>query len=48
MSSYNFHCCISGVAIPELLEACHIINWSDDATQRTNPKNGICLNSFFS
>ena len=47
MSSYNFHCCISGITIPELLEACHIINWADDATHRTNPKNGLCMNAFF-
>ncbi len=47
MSSYNFHCCISGVAIPELLEACHIIDWADCEEQRTNPKNGLCMNSFF-
>lgn len=47
MSSYNFHCCISGVAVPELLEACHIVDWADDVSNRTNPKNGLCLNSFF-
>ncbi len=47
MSAYNFHCCISGVNIPELLEACHIVDWSQDAQNRTNPKNGLCMNPFF-
>lgn len=47
MSAYNFCCCISGVQNFELLEACHIIDWSKDATNRTNPKNGLCMNPFF-
>lgn len=47
MSAYNFHCCISGTNIPELLEACHIIDWSLDEHNRTNPKNGLCMNPFF-
>ena len=47
MSSYNSRCCISGVGNPELLEACHISNWSDDEDNRTNPENGLCLNPLF-
>ena len=47
MSSYNFKCCISGINAPQLLEACHIVDWSEDTNNRTNPKNGLCLNSFF-
>lgn len=47
MSSYNFRCCISGIGNPELLEACHIIDWSQDVSNRINPKNGLCLNPFF-
>ena len=47
MSAYNFHCCISGVNIAELLEACHIVYWSQDERNRVNPKNGLCMNSFF-
>ena len=47
MSSYNHRCCISGITIPSLLEACHIVAWSDDKLNRTNPKNGLCMNSFF-
>lgn len=47
MCSYNNRCCISGVGNPELLEACHIVDWSDDKTNRSNPENGLCLNSLF-
>lgn len=45
--SYNFKCCITGVGIPELLEACHIVDWSEDKTNRSNPENGLCLNTLF-
>ena len=47
LSSYNYHCCISGIGSVELLEACHIVDWSQDELNRTNPKNGLCMNSFF-
>lgn len=47
ISSYNYRCCISGVGNKELLEACHIVDWVQDADNRTNPKNGLCMNSFF-
>ena len=47
MSSYNFRCCISGVQTPELVEACHIVDWSKNVQNRTNPRNGLCLNPFF-
>ena len=45
--SYNNQCCITGVNIPSLLEACHISPWKDDVRNRTNPKNGLCMNPFF-
>lgn len=47
MCSYNFRCCISGVSNSELLEACHIVDWSEDENNRSNPENGLCLNSLF-
>ncbi len=47
LASYNHRCCISGVSNSELLEACHIIEWSKDILNRTNPQNGLCLNPFF-
>ena len=47
LNAYNSRCCISGITSPELLEACHIISWSEDSTLRTHPSNGLCLNPFF-
>lgn len=47
LSAYHDHCCVSGVGNSELIEACHIVDWSDDTTNRTNPSNGLCLNAFF-
>ena len=45
LSSYNSKCCITGLSIPELLIASHIKPWSLDSENRTNPHNGLCLNS---
>lgn len=47
MSSYNYTCCISGVAEPKLLEACHILGWAKSEQNRMNPQNGLCMNSLF-
>lgn len=47
LSSYNNRCCISGIGNIELLEACHIVDWSENTANRTNPKNGLCMNPFF-
>lgn len=43
LSSYNFQCCISGLAVQKLLVASHIIPWKDDQNNRLNPRNGLCL-----
>ena len=45
LSSYNFKCCLTGMDVPELLIASHIIPWSQDKKNRLNPQNGICLNN---
>ena len=47
LSSYEQRCCITGVNNPSLLHACHIVDWSVDASIRTNPQNGLCLNVLF-
>lgn len=44
LSAYNNKCCITGLSIPTLLIAGHIIPWSKDKKNRLNPKNGLCLN----
>ena len=47
LNSYNNHCCITGLTRFDLLVASHIKPWkvSDEHTERTNPSNGLCLNS---
>lgn len=45
LASYNSRCCITGLNIPELLIASHIVPWSIDEKNRLNPENGLCLNS---
>jgi hypothetical protein len=45
LSSYEYKCCISGLAVPELLVASHIVPWKTDIGNRLNPRNGLCLSS---
>lgn len=45
LASYNNQCCITGIKIPELLVAGHIIPWSENTKERVNPANGLCLNA---
>ena len=47
LSAYNNTCCITGLARPELIEACHIIDCADDEKNRTNPCNGLAMNVLF-
>lgn len=43
LSAYNTMCCITGLSVPELLIASHIVPWSVDNKNRLNPRNGLCL-----
>ncbi|MDZ7876819.1 MAG: HNH endonuclease [Saprospiraceae bacterium] len=45
LASYNEKCCITGLNIPSLLVASHIIPWAVNKVERLNPRNGLCLNS---
>lgn len=47
LSSYENKCCITGINNAKLLNACHIVGWSEDEANRTNPQNGLCLNVLF-
>jgi len=43
---YDNKCCITGIAMPELLKASHIKPWSKcNETEKTNPQNGLLLNA---
>jgi putative restriction endonuclease len=43
--SYEQRCAVTGIALPELLVASHIIPWSVSVDQRADPKNGLCLSA---
>jgi predicted restriction endonuclease len=45
LASYNYRCCITGLDVPELLRASHIVPWAEDPAQRLNPRNGLCLSA---
>lgn len=47
LASYNMSCCITGLSNSKLLIASHIKPWSKSTNEeKTNPCNGLCLNSF--
>lgn len=45
LESYQARCCITGIDIPSLLVASHIVPWRDDVQNRLNPRNGLCLSN---
>ena len=45
LSAYEFRCCITGLPVPELLVASHIVPWRTDIANRLNPRNGLCLSA---
>jgi len=45
LASYNATCCMSGLRVPKLLVASHIVPWSMDTQNRLNPSNGLCLSA---
>lgn len=47
IANYAGRCAITGLDIPDLLVASHIIPWSKNETERLNPENGICLSSLY-
>lgn len=47
LTNYQSKCAITGIDIPDLLVASHIIPWADNEKERLNPSNGICLSSLY-
>ncbi|TDD94553.1 HNH endonuclease [Flavobacterium cellulosilyticum] len=47
LANYGVKCAITGIDIPELLLASHIVPWSTDENERLNPENGICLSALY-
>jgi putative restriction endonuclease len=47
LANYNRQCAITGLDIPALLFASHIIPWAANKQERLNPENGICLSALY-
>jgi putative restriction endonuclease len=47
IANYSGKCAITGIDIPGLLLASHIIPWSKSEKERLNPENGICLSALY-
>lgn len=44
---YANRCCITGIDIPEVNRASHIIPWSVSKPTRMDPRNGLCLSATY-
>lgn len=49
LANYGGRCALTGIDIPQLLLASHIIPWADKShkNDRPNPCNGICLSALY-
>ena len=49
LANYGSRCALTGINIPQLLLASHIIPWADKSHKRDrlNPENGICLSALY-
>lgn len=48
LQNYENRCAVSGINIPELLVASHIIPWAESSAQeKLSPDNGICLSALY-
>jgi len=45
LASYDFACAISGINVPQLLLASHIIPWAHEESRRVDPRNGLALSA---
>ena len=47
LANYANKCCVSGLNIPQLLRASHIVPWAENVKHRMNPENGLCLSATY-
>ncbi len=47
LSNYHSKCAVTGIDMPALLIASHIIPWAQNEQERLNPTNGICLSALY-
>jgi putative restriction endonuclease len=44
---YKNSCCISGLNIPQINRASHILSWAESKETRMDPRNGLCLSATY-
>ena len=47
LNLYEKRCALTGINIPTLLVASHIIPWAVNQQERLNPENGLCLSALY-
>ncbi len=47
LNNFDSKCAISGINIPQMLRASHIVPWAKDEKARVNPENGLCLSALY-
>lgn len=47
LHNYDNQCCVTGLNVPQVLRASHIVGWADDKANRMNPENGLCLSATY-
>ena len=47
LNIYRGECCVTGLNVPEILRASHIVGWKEDFENRMNPENGLCLSATY-
>lgn len=47
LSAYDYQCCVTGITDTRFLVASHIKPWAEDEHNRLNPRNGLCLSTFY-
>jgi putative restriction endonuclease len=44
---YQQTCCITGLDLPAVNRASHIVGWAEDKSTRLDPRNGLCLSATY-
>lgn len=47
LKNYSWQCCISGLNVPAVLRASHIIGWAERKATQLDPRNGLCLSATY-
>ena len=47
LADYGTQCCVSGLNVPDVLRASHIVGWAENKENRMNPANGLCLSATY-